>query len=261
MTPDLDALDQQRTRWAVERRRANLLADLVDDETFATGGLGARVPGLSARIMILPIDPLAHKVTFDEELAAWWAADHPDPILGGAMDWGNDRRLTAEAFLRGQRFDGNAWYRYVALHRNGAIDVGLSDEGGLSRDERRFVLLTPLVARIWASVEMFRRSAERIGLGGPVEFSIGIRNTGGARLSALAQGWNEAYDWRAGRECQDRALLLRRELLAVDEVSPKTLAFDIGRQVENAFGSAEQRFIARDGQHQGQIDPRHCRWG
>jgi hypothetical protein len=40
--------------------------DIADDQ-FALGGLGGRVDGLTARIVILPADPESHRIEFDDE--------------------------------------------------------------------------------------------------------------------------------------------------------------------------------------------------
>jgi hypothetical protein len=66
VTPDFTRLELQRARW----RRTRDLLRLVDPEAedFAIGGLARFMDEPSVRLLILPADPEATLIEFDEEM-------------------------------------------------------------------------------------------------------------------------------------------------------------------------------------------------
>jgi hypothetical protein len=56
-------------------------------------------------------------------------------------------------------------------------------------------------------------------------------------------------------------LLLRRELESLTgDDWPQRLAFSMGAQIEDAFGSSSRRFKAHRGEFAGKFDARRYRW-
>ena len=108
--------------------------------------------------------------------------------------------------IRGHLLRPADW-SHIAMHRSGSLDVGLSTEGALRREEHTAVFLTKVVSRVWAAGEMFRRIADRCGLLSPFEVVIGIRNTNGARLESFAEGWGEMFDLRTALGCTESTYL------------------------------------------------------
>lgn len=77
----MSELDICRARW--HRARTLLgMAESGPDRPFASAGLAAQVRGFTARLLILPADPEAHVVEFDEAFQQWWLGSFADPLTG-----------------------------------------------------------------------------------------------------------------------------------------------------------------------------------
>lgn len=88
----------------------------------------------------------------------------------------------------------------------------------------------------------------RLGLDGPAELSLALRDTQAAALGNVAEGWQEPGPHEIGRQCHAKHLFLRRDLWDwPDEVRQLDLAFSIGGWIEDAWGFQERRFLARSG--------------
>lgn len=139
--------------------------------------------------------------------------------------------------------------------------MGLGADGG-HRDERRaFFRLTRIVGRLWSAFEVFRHLVQRFDLTGPFEASVGVRRTAGAVLAGFGEAWLEpGKSLRPPPQCRDNHVLMRRELFELSNDWPQTVAFSIGSQVEDAFGSTSRRFVANRGSLKGKLDQRQCNW-
>lgn len=98
MTVAPELLDIHRARW----RRAREALGFVNPERedFGTGGLGRHVPQLSVRLLILPGDPEAEWLDFDQPLWTWWKGEHENPFEGQPTDWGNTVFPASSAAVR-----------------------------------------------------------------------------------------------------------------------------------------------------------------
>lgn len=86
MITPLDELDVQRARWRRAREKLRLTDPEADD--FATDGLARRLDNPRIRLLILPADPEALVVEFDDEFWEWWHRLPPHPATGQPTDWG-----------------------------------------------------------------------------------------------------------------------------------------------------------------------------
>lgn len=94
----LDALDRPRTRWRAVRQALRLVDPLAAG--FALAGLATRFAAdPRVRLLILPADPEAWLVEFDDEFWAWWLQDWPDPVAAQQTQWGEEGRPTGTAAL------------------------------------------------------------------------------------------------------------------------------------------------------------------
>lgn len=259
-TEELLALDRQRERWARARRPLHLQD--TEDDAFATGGLAARLPELSVRFVILPADPNAHRVEFDEDFIAWWMSDFDDPITGKPMRWGTSYRPSATAAARYEPAGGAEFYRYAAVRHDGGLDVGLGTECGWRNGKSAGFWLLTIVGRVWGACHLYGRVQQRLGVDGPWELTLALRGTGQAVLGGFAQGWEEPeYSFRRMISiCEERNLLLRRELHSLTNDWAKHVAFSFGAQIEDAFGSELRRFKANRGEFAGEFDRRKYGW-
>lgn len=91
---DLKELDRARERWRLVRRRLGQCADAKHGSL----GLARRTESLSARLLILPGDPFATDLSFDDEFWNWWTADGPSPF-GSRVHWTNTA-VTVDAAVK-----------------------------------------------------------------------------------------------------------------------------------------------------------------
>jgi len=96
---------------------------------------------------------------------------------------------------------------------------------------------------VWAACHVHAALAESLNIPGPSELTVGLRGTGGAILGGFAKGWLEPQQSIRGVTiCHEQNVLVRREVMGHGGDSAREIAFSVGRQIENAFGSTGQRF-------------------
>ncbi|MBI4494726.1 MAG: hypothetical protein HY690_18275 [Chloroflexi bacterium] len=262
MTQDLDARDRQRERW----RRARESLRLVDPEAedFATGGLAARfVTDPGVRLLILPADPEAWLLEFDEGFWQWWLQEWPDPVTGRPTGWGRDGRPTSRAALRlRSQASNDRWKSYLALYRHGGLELELGREGMVPAPGGGYVRLINIVGRAWGAMDLYRDVIRRFDIAGPWEVSLALCKADRAHLEHFGEGWPEPEKfWNEVPGCREPGLLFRQELSAwPDADGVRVLAFKIGGWLEDAWEQTARRFLVRDGPLAGQFDKARYGW-
>jgi len=271
MTIGLERLELIRARWRRVRESLQLIDPLSD--TFATGGLARHAPEVNVRFLLLPADPGADVMEFDEEFWAWWMQDRLNPFEGASPTlWGRDGMPAATAAVRYDRSDDRwNWDSYLALLRCGGLEFGLGRLGSAvwQRHEQepstRVFFLTTIVGRIWVALSLFAEAVTQYEIRGPWELALALRESQLSILANVAAGWAEPEDVFPGetiRRCPDPGLLIVREVFAwPGPEALQALAFSFGANVEDAFGFRERRFLARIGPGAGQLDVSRYRSG
>lgn len=260
MNEELLGRERQREVW--RRARAGLGLVEVGSEDFAAGGLGARVPGLSARLLVLPSDPEGTVTEFDGELWQWWL-NLNSQVEGRTIDWGHEHHATLTAMVRHDRVSDDPWQwnRYLALHRTGALEFGLGTVGAREWNGARIFFLISILGRTWASLVQHRAVLERLAPYGPWEVTLAMVRTQGAYLGNVAQGWAEPQNLIDYERlpCVERNVLIRLELVEWPQTDDaiRELAFVIGGRIEDAWGFKGRRFLARIGANAGRFDVAH----
>ena len=251
-----------RARW----RRA-LHGHALDDvrrADFALGGLAPRLREPTVQVLLLPPDPEGEVFSFDDELWAWIDAQKTVAVGGRTIRFGDQSYPTAHAaaLVRGY---GNRepWSSYLAVHRSGAIELGLGDRGGWERQNRegetvRMFNLISIVAYTWAMLMFSAALNERDARSSPRQLTIALRGTRGALLGNVGEGWAEPDSFQnTVSGCLEEHLLWH---LSIDEppddAGQKQLAFGVGDRIEDAWGVTESRYLARVGDRDGQLDVR-----
>lgn len=239
-------------RWRGDQR-------LVDPDVgdFAQGGLARLTSDPAARLVILPADPEAHLIDFDSALWSWWAEDSSDPATDGRTQWGPHKLPTLTAAVIGTQMGDGQWWRYFALHRNGAVEAGLGDDAAMEHDGQRYFRLTTIVGRSWATLARYAEVIERFSVDGPWELTLSLRQTAGALLANFGEGWAEpGSGFGRNRPCLEANLLMRRELPTwpAEAEGLKSVAFSFGAQIEDAWGVDDRRFLAHRGERAGEFD-------
>lgn len=252
-----------RERWRRVRGSMRLLDPQAKD--FAEGRLSRIVKGCSVRMLMLSGDPEANYIEFDGEFWKWWLSERKDPVTGGVAYWGSAARPTLSAALRGDSRGNGQFTRFVALRRDGGLEMALGSEGVYSLNRQRETLvfrLTLVVGRVWAALELYHEVIQHFSLKGPWEICLAIPNTAGSMLGGLGEGWAEPAEYYGDLPpCDEPGLLLRREISQFpDAEGIQALAFSFGAQLEDAWGRKERRFLARHGEFAGQFDRSRCSW-
>lgn len=265
MTESLIERELLRARWRRAREPLNLLDPTTED--FATGALGARFDtDACVRLLILPGDPEAAIVEFDEETWAWWLEERDDPVTGGTMDWtrGRDHRPTSEAMVRFNWFsDKETWSRFLALRRDGGLEMGLASDVTWQEEDTGYFLLIRIVGRVWAALDLYGHVLEGLGDIGPWEVTLAMKGTEGTYLANVGEGWAEPRGFR-GRDqptCPEPALLTRREIHQWPRgEGVRDVALRLGGWIEDCWGMQRRRFLANRGELTGQFDVRKYTW-
>lgn len=252
MAIDRVVTDAQRKRWNDARARMNLVD--LDSDDFATGGLARLAPGVRVRFVVLPAEPDRWLCDFDDGFWTWWDQSRSAPTVGNRSVWWHDARPTSAAAIcyRWDR-DRNTWTDYLALHRDGGLEVGLGRAGYIDRNDRRCFYLMAVVGRIWMALDLYREVVSHFPVEGPWEVSLALRGTKDAYLGNLAAGWQEPQvtndPWDEAPICIEDNLLRTSEVMEwpndADDV--KHLAFRFGGFIEDAWGTRRRRFLDSSG--------------
>lgn len=252
----------QRARW----RRA-LDRHALDDtrrSDFALGGLATRLRHLTAQVLLLPGDPDAERLQVDDALWAWLSAQQSVAVDSWVVAFGAQTYPTAHAAALVSGYGSNEpWNSYLAVHRSGALELGLGDRGGWDRRTRegetvRGFNLISMIANTWALLTFNVALSERSSPSGPWQLTIGLRDTRNAVLGNLGEGWAEpgAFENRVAG-CSEDNLLWHLELDELpDEDARRRLAFAIGDRIEDAWGVRQRRYLAHRGELAGRFDHR-----
>jgi hypothetical protein len=229
-----DVVEVQRSRW--RRVRAGFRMDDPESEDFSTSGLALRVAEPSVRLLILPPDPESLFLDFTPEMWAWWLAERANPASGRTGRWSRSERPTSCAMVSHGGL-GRQWQSYLALHRNGGLEIELGRDGAVTApDGKRYFRLTYIVGQVWAMLALHHELSERIGQSGPWEVTAAVRNTEGAFLCNFAKGWVEPGQGFISdvQTCSEPSLLLRRELREwPDADATRDIAFSFGGWLED----------------------------
>lgn len=248
---DLKKLDRARERWRLVRRRLGQSAD----SEHGSLGLARRIESLSARLLILPSDPFATDLSFDDEFWGWWTNDGPSPF-GTRVQWTNTEP-TVDAAVK-YRSSSEEWSTYLGLHRHGGVEVGC-DPSWLGSHEGRFFKLLQTVGLVWIGAAAQAEAVGRFGTTGPWELSLVFYRTGNSYLAGLGIGWAEPHrgDGWIPRAQQEPGIMIRLELDAFPESANRVrdLVFDVGARIEDAWGVTYRRFLDRDGDMKGKFNP------
>lgn len=269
MSMDLDAMDRQRQRWRAALLELHLHD--ADDPAFATGGLGARVETLSVRFVLLPRDPQAFLLEFNDELSSSLRDPVVDPVTGHPSRWGSTVAATAEAAASAEPLGDDDWARYFAIARHRGMDVGLGYEA-VWRDADRpkegpvngpdeFRLIT-ITGRLWSALHFLTKLNGAAAPELPWQLTVALKQTKEAVLGGFGEGWAEPrhrLPWGVTK-CTTSNVLLQREVFDLSDNWEHDLALSVGAQVENAFGSTKRRYLAHTGHRSGEFDSSKYRW-
>lgn len=252
MTLPVEHMELVRRRWRRIRKTFRLTDPSAED--FGTGGLATLAPEACVRFLILPGDPDSVSIPeFDSSFWEWWGRERPNPFQGRPTDWGPQRKPTVDAAVRYRPSNSERWRwdTYLAVHRSGAMEFGLGEEGSgrwaqTGEQERRGFFLVSIVGRVWVAVQLYGEVLNQYEIEGPWEVSLAFRETIGALLGNVATGWKDFHEWfpREAPTCPHPNLLVRREVLSWPTGDgPRDLVFAIGAAVEDAWGITDRRFL------------------
>jgi hypothetical protein len=254
-------LELVRARW--RRALAAHALDRADRVDFAQAGLACRLRNVTTQLLLLPADPESATVDLDTKLGEWLTGHQVVLIddIGVRIASSPNIRPTAHALALADGHEA-AWNSYIAVHRSGALELGMGDIGGWERrnnlDESvRLISLAPVVARTWAMLSLAADLAARHSVVGPFQLTVGIRSHE-AQLGMLAEGWAEpeSFENRVGT-CPEQTLLWHIELDEIPHLEEaQAVAYAVGDRIEDAWGVAQRRYLAHRGEREGRLDPR-----
>lgn len=187
-------------------------------------------------------------------MLAWLQEQRATPYGGQPVSWGHRHRAISSALLVYDQYrEDRGWTRYLAIHRHGGIEIGIS-KLAYQVGEARVFPLRAVVAVAWIAAELQNAAIERWAVPGPFELTVAIRDTNGATLGHFAEGWSEpGHGLLDSARCIEDHMLLRRE--RGDTIDAETYALTLGDQIEQAFGTTHRRHLARRGEYEGRFDP------
>lgn len=234
MTKQSMVMDAHREQWRCLRKELHLVDPT--EEGFACGGPTRFLDAPSVRMLVLPSGTDATHIEFDPDFWAWWLPERPDPASGHPTQWGNQGRPTASAALKGVSRGDQENRRYLALCRNGALDMGLGSDGMYATNEFKVFRLIVIIGRAWSALDLYREAVEHFAIQGPWELTLALAKTEGATIGHFANGWAEPGNWLySPPRCAEPGLLLRRELSCMpDTAGLQSLVFSLGAWLEDA---------------------------
>ncbi|MYG89570.1 MAG: hypothetical protein F4190_13760 [Acidimicrobiales bacterium] len=216
-------------------------------------------------MLILPYDPDAERLATEgavEQLNAQRSVD----VGNGTIHFGSRVIPTAHATALVTQFDDDMpWQRYVAIHRNGAVELGLGGQYRPRTDSNevsiKLVRLVTATSFTWATLELARRIGPEVN-DLPHQLTVALPDTAGALLSNLATGYEEPgsrYNRMPG--CPDDHLLWHIELerLPADSDEANAVALSVASRITNAWGTSQTFYLDRDGDAAGQLNVRRAR--
>ncbi len=247
MTWELMVLELRRGRWRRARQSLHLLDPSAED--FGTEGLASFVANRSVRLLILPADPEASLIEFDEGLWEWWRQAHTDPVTGDPTQWGTQHRTISAAVVSYDSYREQGWERYRALYRHGGLELELGSSATYTFGERRGFRLIYTVGNIWAALSLYQEVEEKFGVEGPWEVTLAIQHTEGSVLGNLGEGWAPPESLINDPPiCLEPGVLLRQETADWPSgAEVQALAFTVGGWIDNSWGGQGRRFLARQG--------------
>jgi hypothetical protein len=262
---DLHDLELIRARW--RRALTCETLDTIDRDDFAMSGLAKRLGTSSARLLVLPLDPELAVVETDQWLWASMKNFETIDVAGRRFHLGAQQVPTAHAVVLVNSYGTRQpWSSYVAIHRSGAIEYGLGDRGAWERNDKegnliRVFNLISIVGCTWAMFKFATALRERLAPPGPYHLTVALQRTAGAYLGNVGEGWAEPLSWDNDLPpCADPHLLWHLELDDwPDDDTAQALAFRVGDYVEDAWGFAGRRYLARAGELSGRFDARQLR--
>lgn len=249
-----------RARWRRYLRTEAL--DTAERDDFARHGLANRVRDLAFRLLLLPYDP--DQEVLDVEAASEHLENHKRMDLGNSTI-GFGTKVTPSAYataLIDRQGPNEPWDRFVALYRNGAVELCLGDRGRQFAGEAstKSVQLIALASFSWATLELARGIDADIRYQ-PCLLTVALPNTTGAILNNLANGYREPdsrYD--DARRCLEDHLLWHIELdrLPATKDETEALALNIAARIVRAWGVTTAWYLDQDGQFAGKLNVRRA---
>ena len=250
-----------RARWRRHLRAEAL--DTIQRDDFALRGLATRVKHLMFRALLLPYDPDLERREFEE--IASRLDNHRNVFVGnGSVFFGGSTVPTTHALaLVTQSRNDMSWERFVAVQRNGAVELGLGDGFRESdgEDAPRFVELVTVVSFTWAMLELARHVGAASGTQ-PFLLAVALPDTAGALLANLAGGYHEPGTYyNRVRACPDDQLLWNIELERppADADESNAVALRVASRMTNAWGTSQTLHLDREGDSEGQLNVRRAR--
>jgi hypothetical protein len=256
--------DAMRKRWSDYRQTWRMTEADLESDDFAAGGLVRLVREPTVRVLLLPSDPAWPNLPFSANVRAVLPTQPVTP-WGRQLGMFNRQVLTSDALARvavsGREDDGPPWVSYVAIHRNGAIEMEMGDNGGWVREvdgvQQRRLYLCPIVHWTWTALELRRQLVEAAELtSGALEVTIALRRIEGAPAMDLGEGWRDpvdALDVRVPVAVEPNALVRYETEDTADSDATKATAMEIGNRIDNVFGSADARHLDRVGANAGEL--------
>lgn len=259
-TPEI--IELQRIRW----ERWNSRRSLTEPLDASSSRPPAVIDGESAcRIVITPSDPDVQVLKLDEDFWSWFEEERPDPATGGVADWGRYSTPTAAAAIRTSEMPGHDSDRYLALHRNGALEIGLLRDGAYeSREGVKVFRMNMILGRYWSGLELYTNVLERYDIAGPFQIRVALLATKGAQLGGFAEGWREPFDFMSPDfvGCPDEQLLYTLELESwPDSDGRKAHVVELGAWLDDAWCMKNRRCIANRGDQAGEFQLKGYYWG
>lgn len=250
-----------RGRW--RRALSSHALDRADRDDFAMAGLAHRLRNVTTQLLLLPGDPESTVVDLDPELSDWLTGRQDvqvDDVRVQMATTPNIRRTAhAIALIGGYE---TTWDSYLAVHRSGALEMGLGRIGGWEARNNagevvRVISLAPVVARTWAMLMMAADLAATREVVGPFQLSVGVRSQD-AHLGVLGEGWAEPDSFQNSvGTCREKTLLWHLEIDEVPTVdAARAIAYSVGDRLEDAWGVVQRRYLAYRGEREGRLDPR-----
>lgn len=244
---------QQREAWR-EAREALALEPGTPD--FGTWGPMGRLNGPALQVVLLPSDPLALAVDFDNMLAG----ELPDRFEGAisrSVQLLDREGSDSSHLLKIATGDANGDRAYLAVARHGGVSVGMAEKHAAYRiGQQRALRLSAVSGAVRLALKAQHKALAALAdrgrwtPDGPWELVLALPGATGSLLGAFAPGWSNVEEIDDPPVCLENDPVVRLELAVLprdDRARDEVLLMALDRTV-NTFGTRDPLYLHAHGQ-------------
>lgn len=257
---DILTLEAIRRRWQTDLTGRKLAS--VHSPDFGQDSRARRLKSCGVRILLQPLDPFDETIQFDDAFWEWLENHMAVEVEERPIRFGLNLLPSAHAAMVVAGHGSDTLDGYLALERSGCIEVALGHQAvfegpdRMGKPQRAFCLVT-IAAYVQATLVLGKQVHKKWGMDSPVQLTVAMLSTEGARLTNLGEGWADALGSTfEPAHSSEPHLLWHIPIKNLDEAHPTEMSYDLAQRIIHAWGYREAVHLNRTGDRAGTMDLR-----